>query len=242
MEFRKLIGLDHSNIGHFADRPNRFLALVDIASENGEVLKGERVHVHDPGRLKEILIRGAELAVKKVDGPHRKTGWDLIAGKVDDMWVLVHSGYHRAISEALLGDPDINPFGTVEDLKAEVSFGRSRMDFLMNMDDGSRVVVEVKGCSLTIDGAAIFPDVPTTRGTRHLRELISLLDEGYRSGVLFLVFRKDSECFHPNEDTDPAFAEAFREAVDAGVEIYAVLLSYDGRSILYHGEIPVCGR
>lgn len=242
MADRKLIEIHHDCIGYFRDRPNRFLAVVDIVLEDGSVSERELVHVHDPGRLKEILLPGAELAVKRASNPGRKTRWDLIAGKVGNMWVLIHSGYHRAISEAVLRDPDNNPFGRIDDLKAEVKFGRSRMDYLLTMQKGGRMVVEVKGCSLAIDGTALFPDAPTVRGTRHLEELITLLSEGYRSGVLFLVFRMDSECLSPKEDTDPVFARTFHRALDAGVEIHAVLLSYEEGSILYHGEIPICRR
>lgn len=230
-----LIEINTDCTGKFISRPNRFLAIVEIDTD----LKRVEAHVHDPGRLKEILLPGASLLLKRAEKPGRKTDWDLIAGKVGMRWVLIHSGYHRRISEALIHS-GIGPFKDVIDVRPEVTFGRSRMDFLLRTEKGERMVVEVKGCSLSVNGVALFPDAPTTRGARHVEELIDLKRSGYRCALLVLVFRSDSRCFSPNDETDPYFKDIFFKAVDAGVEVYPFMLDFDGRTVSYKGEIPLC--
>jgi len=111
------------------ERPNRFLAIVDIISPVHS--SGEKVHVRDPGRLEEILYPGNRLLLKRTTGKKRKTGWDLVAGKVGDEWILINSGYHRRIAEWVLEHPSHSPFGDVEHYRAEQKLGRSRIDFLV---------------------------------------------------------------------------------------------------------------
>ena len=218
-------------------RPNRFIGMVDIP-ELG--LLQESIHIHDPGRLTELLYPGNRMLLRREDKPTRKTKWDLIAARWDDQWILVHAGYHRSITERILSDPSLCPFGEVREVRSEVKVGRSRIDFLLTVRGGSKILVEVKGCTLTIDGVALFPDAPTERGTRHLETLMQQGREGMRTAVIVLIFRKDSTCFRPNAATDPKFADTFRAAMSAGVEIYPLVLSYEDRKILYHQAIPVC--
>ncbi len=226
--------------GTLISRPNRFLALVDIDEKCCQTLENEKVHVHDPGRLKELLYPGNRLLLRRMEGAKRKTKWDLIAAKNGEDWILVHSGYHRKITEAVLARPDISPFGELESFKAEVTMGNSRLDFLLQQKGGRPCAAEVKGCTLTVDGAALFPDAPTLRGRRHLQTLTSLQKEGKMdTAVMILVFRQDSETFSPFTKRDPEFAEAFWKAVDAGVQVYPLLLDYDGRKIQFLGQIPV---
>lgn len=236
----KLIDLPHDAVATFVERPNRFLAIADIPTADGVESIRQKVHVHDPGRLREILLPGSEIMLKRATNPNRKTKWDLLSGKVDGRWVFIHSGHHRMISESLLLS-DLNPFGTVTGMKAEVMVGNSRMDFVAEMEYGGRLTIEVKGCSLARDGVALFPDAPTERGTRHLRELMNVAQKGERAGLLSLVFRWDSECFLPNGETDPKFESTFWEAMDSGMEYHAVKVEYDGSAIRYVGEIPLCG-
>jgi sugar fermentation stimulation protein A len=231
--------------GVFRSRPNRFLAEVDITypGEEGEIhLPGEKVHVHDPGRLKEILIPGARLALRKApEGSGRKTKWGLLAGYHGDRWVLVNSGFHRAISEAVLRNDSICPFGRLEKVRAEVKAGHSRLDFLVTGTDGKEVWIEVKGCTLAVDGKALFPDAPTTRGRKHLETLMELeRTTDAAAALLVLVFRDDAVCFSPNAGTDPDFARTFREAVETGVGVYPILLSYEEDTVFYRGTVPLC--
>lgn len=233
------VELNWDNEATFVSRPNRFLALAVIHGMEDEGPK--EVHVHDPGRLKEVLVPGSRLLVRKATCGKRKTKWDLIAGKVGETWVLVNSSFHRPISQSLLMDPDLNPFGRAVDLRPEVKIGRSRLDYLMIDEQGREVYIEVKGCSLTIDDVALFPDAPTSRGTRHLEELIRLVEQGHRSGIIILVVGPGAECFSPNFETDPDFSNTFLKALEAGVEIHPLRFRIDGREIKYVGPLPVCG-
>jgi sugar fermentation stimulation protein A len=170
----------------------------------------------------------------------RKTRWDLIAGSVGDGMVLVNSSFHRRISETLLTSKELNPFGSLRSLRPEIRIGRSRLDYLMIDGSGKELYIEVKGCSLTRDGKALFPDAPTTRGNRHLRELIQIRKNGKRAGVLILVLGPIAGCFSPNFETDPVFSETFIEAVRSGVEVHSIQFVLKGRELTYRGQIPIC--
>ena len=218
-------------------RPNRFLAIVDI-EQDGKVLKEQKVHVRDPGRLKELLYPGNKVLVKRKFGEKRKTQWEIIAAWDND-WVLINSGYHRAIAEAILNNPEISPFGKLDGLKAEVTVGHSRLDFMLEKD-GYQIALEIKGCTLEIDNIALFPDAPTERGARHVQTLMDIAAEGQEAAMMILVLRPGARYFRPNEVTDPKFAEIFWKARKAGVEIYPVKLSYEDGSIMFHEVIAVC--
>ncbi|OYT46650.1 DNA/RNA nuclease SfsA [Thermoplasmatales archaeon ex4484_6] len=226
-------------LGHVISRPNRFLLLADVELPDGTVYRNEKVHVHDPGRLKEILYPGNVVQLRKADREGRRTSWDLVSGKVGGKWVLVNSSYHRYIAESILSSP-FSPVGRFSSLRAEVRAGASRLDFHLTVEDGKVHYVEVKGCTLSRDGRALFPDAPTTRGTRHLRELIRLKEEGCESDVLVLVLAPDTECFIPNAKCDPEFARAFRDAVLAGVNVHPVALEFDGMNVSYGRVLPLC--
>ena len=226
----------------FISRPNRFLGIVDITASDGTIIANEKAHVHDPGRLEELLYQGNRVLLKRATGKHRKTAWDVIAARCGRQWVLVHSGYHRRIAETVLGISDISPFGKLKTIKAEVKMGHSRLDFLLTREDGTGMALEVKGCTLTQDGVALFPDAPTERGRRHLETLIELKKSGMDACLLILVFRHNSTCFSPNVQTDPAFSKSFEKAVGAGVEIYPLVFRYDGRKLSYMKKIPLCSH
>ncbi len=217
------------------NRENRFLAYVNIISPFKE--SKVPVHIHDPGRLKEILFPGNVLLLKRAENSKRKTQWDVVAGKVNNSWVLIHSGYHRKIAEAILSNPLLSPFEGISNVKAEPKYKRSRLDFLLK--NKQNIWLEVKGCTLAIDNVALFPDAPTARGRVHLEHLIELKQNGERAAVLFLVFRNDAKFFSPNWETDPLFSQKLQEAKRAGVEIYAVKLSYDGENLFFKEYLPL---
>jgi sugar fermentation stimulation protein A len=226
--------------GIFKERPNRFLGIVDIISDSKIEKYSEEVHIHDPGRLRELLYPGNQILLKRATNPERKTRWDIIAARAEEQWVLIHSGYHRAITENILQNKSLCPFGKLNSIKAEVPFGHSRLDFLLTTNNDTNMLVEVKGCTLTRDGIALFPDAPTERGTRHIETLMNAKVNGYSTALIVLVFRQDSKCFMPNSDTDPKFTSMFKTAVLSGLEVYPLVLSYDGEMIYYEKIIPLC--
>ncbi len=229
------IGFDARGI--FKIRLNRFVGLVDITWPVKE--RDVKIHIHDSGRLSELLYDGNEILLRKPqsDG-HRKTKWDLVAARFKDQWVLTNSGMHRKIAEWIFTAGI--PFGKLKEIIPEVKSGQSRLDFLLVKGNDERVWVEVKGCTLTIDGRATFPDAPTVRGRKHVEELINLRKSGERSAIVFLVMRRDSVCFYPNVETDPEFSRTFFMALDAGVEVYPLLFEFRPPRLMYIGRLKVC--
>ncbi|SES90777.1 sugar fermentation stimulation protein A [Methanococcoides vulcani] len=227
--------------GRLLSRPNRFLGIVDITSISGSPadIQEEKVHIHDPGRLEDLLYTGNDLLLKKASNTNRKTGWDVIAAKADDGWILINSAFHRKIAEWAIRNEVCPFFEGLDSVAAEQKFGESRLDFLLGKGD-RRIWVEVKGCTLIDDGRAIFPDAPTSRGRRHVGELIKAVVGGDEALLLILVFRPDAQCFAPNEVIDPDLAAAFRDAIGAGVKVCPLVFSYEGREIIYRGRIPLC--
>ncbi len=217
----------------FIDRPNRFVANVRLEDGREEV-----VHVHDSGRLQELLFPENNVKIRRAENPNRKTKWDMISAEASDGEdILINSAHHRYISQNLLTDPEVSPFGEVDSLKAEVKYGKSRIDYLLEKD-GDKIWVEIKGVSLSKDRVAAFPDAPSVRAVKHLNELIELKEAGNRAAVVLLILRS-SDYFRPKWETDPKFSDAFYEAIERGVEVYPLQFELVGRDIIYKGLLPI---
>ena len=214
----------------FLRRLNRFVAEVEM---DGETVF---VHVKNTGRCAELLVKGNRVCLERSDNPARKTAYDLVAvvrgdGRLINMDSMAPN---RAAAEWLVA----GGLGALEDLRAEVALGESRFDFAA-AQGGRPVVIEVKGCTLEKDGVARFPDAPTQRGVKHVRELTRLAREGCRCAVLIVIQMKGATLFTPNWETHPAFGEALLEARAAGVEIVAVDCNVEPGFMEIDGRIPV---
>lgn len=196
----------------FISRPNRFVAYVEQAG------KQEICHVKNTGRCRELLIPGAELYVQRSDNPARKTALDLISVKKGAQWVNMDSqAPNKAAAEWLKN----GGLGTKEILvRPEYKYENSRFDFYLETE-GRKAFMEVKGVTLEEDGTARFPDAPTERGVKHIRELMRCLDDDYEAYILFVIQMKGVHAFEPNARTHPAFGETLREAAGKGVRILA---------------------
>ncbi|MBO5623059.1 MAG: DNA/RNA nuclease SfsA [Butyrivibrio sp.] len=190
----------------FISRPNRFIAIVRI---NDEEIK---VHVKNTGRCRELLLPGSSVYLEKADNPDRKTPYDLVAVEHNGKIVNIDSQAPNAVVKEWLLKQDYT------NVYPEYRFGNSRIDFYMEKDE-VKFLLEVKGCTLFRDGVGYFPDAPTERGTKHLRELTGALKQGYHAMVGFVIQGEGVSEVRPNADTDPEFAKAFYEAKEAGVEI-----------------------
>ena len=198
--------------GIFFARPNRFIAHVQIG-ENKEIC-----HVKNTGRCRELLPEGARVWCQKSDNPARKTKYDLITVKKGKRLINMDSqAPNQATREWLLQ----GGLGDIQDLRPETVHEDSRFDFSFTLD-GKRCFLEVKGVTLEQDGVCAFPDAPTQRGTKHLKGLIRAAEEGFGAYVLFVIQMSDVKYLRPNDDTDPAFAAALREAAQKGVTILAM--------------------
>ena len=198
--------------GIFLARPNRFIAHIEI---DGRL---EICHVKNTGRCRELLPVGAKVWCLDADSPTRKTRYDLIAVQKGSRIINMDSQAPNAATREWLAAGGL---GKIENLKPESRFGDSRFDFSFTKD-GVPCFLEVKGVTLENDGICAFPDAPTQRGAKHLRELTRLRKEGYGAYVLFVIQMSDVAYLHPNDATDPAFGAALREAAKAGVQILAM--------------------
>lgn len=201
----------------FISRPNRFIAQVQVEENQND--KIEIVHVKNTGRCKELLIPGCKVYLEKSNNPNRKTKFDLIA---------VEKIYPENPEKKLLVNMDSQLPNKVAHewlktqnysfIKPEFSFGKSRIDFYMEKDD-KKFLMEVKGCTLEIDGIGYFPDAPTERGVKHLEELIFASQQGYNCKIAFVIQMEGITEVRGNETTHPEFATTLQKAKDAGVEV-----------------------
>lgn len=214
--------------GRFLARPNRFVALVDV--DGRETV----CHVKNTGRCRELLLPGAAVWLTPGTTPGRRTPYDLIA--VDKGGKLINmdaQAPNRVFAEfARRFDP------AVTEVRAEYRFGESRLDFCLTTPEGLHLV-EVKGVTLEQGGHVRFPDAPTERGVKHLRELIRATEQGHRATAFFVVQMAEAEDFAPNDETHPAFGAALRQAAAAGVQVAAYTCRVTPDSMDIDHPIPV---
>ena len=215
--------------GVFCARPNRFIAHIEIGG------KMEVCHVKNTGRCRELLPQGATVYCADCLSPARKTRYDLIAVQKGNRLINMDSqAPNAAVKEWLLH----GGLGNIQSLKPETTFGGSRFDFSFTLD-GQQCFLEVKGVTLENDGVCAFPDAPTQRGARHLRELAALSKQGYGACVLFVIQMADVKFLHPNDATDPAFGKALRDAAAAGVQVLAYDCTVSPDSMVIHKPVEV---
>ena len=235
--------MQYQNIveGKFLDRPNRFIAHVEIAG------KVETVHVKNTGRCKELLLPGVKVYLEKSGNPNRKTAYDLVAVEKADLGLVNIDS--QAPNQVVL--EWLRAF-SFEKLKPEYVFRDSRVDFYIeramelpetfweyrkieeniqeNIQESiqeniqvqgniRKYLLEVKGCTLERNGIGYFPDAPTERGVKHLRELTKAVQEGYIAILAFVIAMPKVSVVYPNVETHKAFGEALEEAKQAGVKV-----------------------
>ncbi len=215
--------------GTFLERPNRFIAMVEIQGET------EVCHVKNTGRCRELLPPGAKVWCLDAGNPSRKTRYDLIAVQKGDRLINMDSQAPNAAVKEWL---EKGGFSAVENIKAEKTFLGSRFDFYFEKQ-GKPCFLEVKGVTLENDGICAFPDAPTTRGVKHIRELIRAKQAGYGAYILFVIQMENVKYLHPNDATDPEFGKVLREAAKAGVEILAVDCKVTPDEMTIHKAVPV---
>ncbi len=201
MRYKKIIE------GIFHSRPNRFIAHVYVKD------KLEVVHVKNTGRCRELLLPGAKVILEVSDNPNRKTGYDLIAVYKDTVGLVNMDSQapNKVVGEWLAGQGYTY-------VKPEYTYGKSRVDFYMEKGN-EKYLMEVKGCTLEIDGMGYFPDAPTERGVKHLKELAEASKQGYHCYLAFVIQMEGIKEVKPYDVTHPEFGIALEEAKAAGVEV-----------------------
>ena len=201
MRYREIIE------GRFIDRPNRFIAHVLV---NGVE---ETVHVKNTGRCRELLLPNAEVRLAVSDNPNRKTKYDLVAVYKEKLgWVNIDSQAPNKVVQEWLETQDYTL------VKPEYVYGDSRIDFYM-VKDQQEYLMEVKGCTLEIDGIGYFPDAPTERGVKHLKDLTKARTLGYECIIAFVIQMEGVSEVRPYISMQPEFGEALEEAKAAGVKV-----------------------
>lgn len=199
--------------GIFKKRPNRFIAEVDI---DGEI---QIAHVPNTGRCKELLVEDAVVWLKPSDNPKRKTKFSLHFVENRGHLVSIYSQQANEIVYDAIINGQIKELSDYDNHQREKTIDNSRIDIYLTNENGEECFVEVKGVTLVVGTEARFPDAPTERGTKHLKELIKLRKEGYRTVVFFLIQHPLGESFAPNWDNDSVFSQTLNEAYENGVEI-----------------------
>lgn len=205
--------------GKFIERPNRFIAVVEIDG------KTEKAHVKNTGRCRELLIPGTNVYLEDFEGRMgaRKMRYSLIGVEKGNVLINMDSqAPNKVCEEALLsGKLQLPGMSTLIDVKREKTYGGSRFDFRVEDADGQIGWLEVKGVTLEEDGIARFPDAPTERGLKHVEELIGAVEAGYHGYVLFVIQMPTVSHFEPNDKTHKAFGDALRKAAASGVQLMA---------------------
>lgn len=232
--------------GRFVSRPNRFIAHVEL---DGGL---EVCHVKNTGRCRELLTPGAAVYLERSGNPARKTKYDLIAVEKNGLLINMDAqAPNKVFAEwmaAGLGEELGLPKPTL--LRPETTWGNSRFDFYWEyrLDEGRlcggpeverKGFVEIKGCTLEENGLALFPDAPTERGVKHLRELTACQAAGYEAAVCVVIQMEGMTAFSPNDRTHPEFGAALREAARAGVKVLAVECAAAPERLTMTKPVPV---
>ena len=212
---------DNITPAKFIRRPNRFIAEVEL---NGAK---ETVHVKNTGRCKELLIPGCDVYLTAPDSPGRKTKYDLVAvTKSNGLLINIDSQAPNKVAKEWLAGQGYDK------VIPEYTYGDSRIDFYM--EKGSeKYLMEVKGCTLEVDGTGYFPDAPTERGVKHIHELIKAKQNGYNTMLAFVIQMDGIKEVRPNIETHPEFGIAMEEAQRAGVEVVFITCHVEPDSLTF---------
>ena len=214
----------------FISRPNRFIANIEI---DGKI---QIAHVKNTGRCRELLVPGAEIYVQEFDSDTRKTKFDLITVKKGTRLINMDSQVPNHVFREWVESGNFTDGVTL--IRPETFFGDSRFDFYIEAGD-RKIFIEVKGVTLEENGIVRFPDAPTDRGVKHLRELMGAIDAGYEAQVVFIVQMDGVSHFEPNDKTHQEFGRVLREAAQKGVSVTALYCMITPDSIEAVGEVEI---
>jgi len=225
MKYNKII------TAKFIERPNRFIAYVDIAGER------TKVHVKNTGRCKELLRDNAEVYLEQSGNPDRATAYDLVAVDKDGRLINMDSNAPNRVVDEWLKSGGL--YQDISLVRPETVFGNSRFDFYVENAAGDKAFIEVKGVTLENDNTAAFPDAPSERAVKHVEELIEAHEQGYDAYLIFVIQMKDILHIEPNWRTQPAFGEALKRARRAGVHLLAYDCLVEKDSMMINEKVPV---
>jgi len=219
--------------GKLIKRYKRFL--VDVLLEDGRIVTA---HCTNTGSLKSCLIPGAEVLLSPATAPKRKTPYTWESIRIDGKWVGINTQIPNKLVFNALKQGLLKEFRDFNRIKAEVKYGGSRFDIYME-NEKEKLFAEIKNVTYRKGEYALFPDAPTQRGRKHLKELMQAKAEGYRAAMIFIIPRTGVKFFAPAVEIDPEYAVLLKEAMEKGVEIYPYRVEYDEKGGKIKDLIPV---
>ena len=221
---------EHIESGIFLARPNRFIAHVRMGDQV------EVCHVKNTGRCRELLQEGCTVYLERSGNPKRKTRYDLVSVESGGQIINMDSQAPNSLAEEWVLES--GRFQDLRKVKREQKYGDSRFDLYVEAGE-RRILMEVKGVTLKEGDTAYFPDAPTLRGVKHIRELIRCQENGFEPWLFFVIQMKGIKALRPNDRTQAEFGEALREAKNAGVRLLASDCLVEKDSIRIDQEIPI---
>ena len=231
--------------GKLISRYKRFMA--DVELEDGSQIT---IHCPNTGSMKNCLFPGKKVWFLDSGNPKRKypCTWELAEipvtfhGEEKNTLAGLNTGRANKLVEEALREKRVESLSEYSDIRREVKYGEenSRIDFLLQQEGLPDCYVEVKSVTLAMgDGLGLFPDAVTSRGTKHLRELTSIVEKGGRAVLLFCVQHTGIDRVAAAEEIDPVYAAALQEAVVAGVEVIAMGAEISTEAITLAKTLPV---
>ncbi|MBI5656004.1 MAG: DNA/RNA nuclease SfsA [Geobacter sp.] len=224
---------DNLLTGTLISRYKRFLA--DIALADGSVVT---VHCPNSGSMKGCALPGSPVILSRSDNPGRKYPhtWEMV--RIGGFWIGINTSLPPRLVAEGVREGVVAELQGYASIRAEVPCGQSRIDLLLQ-GGAAPCWVEVKNVTLVEGKMALFPDAVTTRGQKHLRELMDIVQNGQRGVIFFVVQRGDAEAVAPADSIDPAYGTLLRQALDAGVEALAYRAHVSPDGIRLEKRLPV---
>ena len=220
--------------GRLLQRYKRFLA--DVALTDSSVVTA---HCPNSGSMLGCAAPGSQVLLSRSDNPARKLAhtWELV--QVDGSWVGINTGLPNRLAREGIEQGIVTELQGYERIRQEVCYGaeRSRIDLLL--EEPGLCYVEVKNVTLVEGGVALFPDAVTTRGQKHLRELMAMVKSGARAVNFFVVQHAAARSVSPADTIDPAYGRLLRQAAEAGVELIAYQATVTPAEIILSCRLPV---
>lgn len=208
--------------GTYIRRVNRFVVEVRL-------LSGEKVlaHLANTGRMRELLVEGRKVYLEFSNKVNRKTQYTLLMIENEHQKkIMLKATYANDMVEVWLKENLLHDFGKILKLQREVSLGNSRFDFLLTTSEGEWII-EVKSVNYFFPDYALFPDAPTERGKKHIKELMALQNEGYKGAIVFVLMGEDRDRLYFNDESDSEFVKLMEEAMIKGINVLAYKTNFN---------------
>ena len=222
--------------GTYIRRVNRFVVEVRL-------LSGEKVlaHLANTGRMRELLVEGRKVYLEFSNKVNRKTQYTLLMIENEHQKkIMLKATYANDMVEVWLKENLLHDFGKILKLQREVSLGNSRFDFLLTTSEGEWII-EVKSVNYFFPDYALFPDAPTERGKKHIKELMALQNEGYKGAIVFVLMGEDRDRLYFNDESDSEFVKLMEEAMIKGINVLAYKTNFNLSYPYYDKKVKEVG-